>query len=64
VASQWLIRRAMSICQPSIIGRSVLEFVNRKEVGEGKNESPFYVKHKANTMKKYIAIWAKILRYI
>jgi hypothetical protein len=64
VASQELIRRAMNICRPSIIGRSALEFVNRREVGEGNNERPFYAKHKANTMKKYTAVWVKILRYI
>lgn len=64
IASQRLIRRAMNTCQPSIVGRSALGFVNRREVGEGKNERPFYAKHKAKTMKKYTAIWIKILRYI
>jgi hypothetical protein len=64
VASQRLIRRAIATCQPSIVGRSALEFVNRREVGEGKNERPFYARHKANTMKKYTAIWIKMLRYI
>jgi hypothetical protein len=64
VASQRLIRKAMTTCQPSIVGRSALEFVNRREVGEGKNERPFYAKHKAKTMKKYTAIWVKMLRYI
>ena len=64
VASQRLIRRAMNTCQPSIVGRSALEFVNRREVGEGKNEKPFYAKHKAKTMKRYTAIWVKMLRYI
>ena len=59
-----MIRRAIATCQSSIIGRSALEFVNRREVGEGKNERPFYAKHKANTMKKYTAIWVKMLRYI
>jgi hypothetical protein len=54
----------MATCQPSIIGRSALEFVNRREVREGKNERPFYAKHKANTIKKYTAIWIKMLRYI
>jgi hypothetical protein len=64
VVSQRLIRRAIATYQPSIMGRSALEFVNRREVGEGKNERPFYAKHKAKTMKNYTAIWVKILRYI
>jgi hypothetical protein len=64
IASQRLIRRAMATCQPSIMGRSALEFMNRREVREGKNERPFYARHKANTMKKYTAIWIKMLRYI
>jgi hypothetical protein len=38
------------------MGRSVLEFVNRREVGEGKNERLFYTKYKAKTMKNYTAI--------
>jgi hypothetical protein len=59
-----LIRRAIATCQLSIMGRSVLEFVNRREVGEAKNERPFYAKHKAKTMKNYIAVWVKMLRYI
>lgn len=49
VVSQRLIRRAIATYQPSIVGRSALEFVNRREVGEGKNERPFYAKHKAST---------------
>ena len=64
VASQRLIRRAMAICQPSIVGRSALEFVNRREVGEVKNERPFYARQKASTLRKYTAVWAKVLRYI
>jgi hypothetical protein len=46
------------------MGRSALEFMNRREVREGKNERPFYVKYKAKTIKKYIVIWLKMLRYI
>ena len=51
-----MIRRAIATCQSSIIGRSALEFVNRREVGEGKNERPFYTKHEDKTIKKYAAI--------
>ena len=64
VANQRLIRKAMATCQPSIVGRSALEYVNRREVGEEKNERPFYAKHKASTMRRYIAVWAKIFRYM
>lgn len=64
VASQRLIRRAINTCQPLIVGRSALEFVNRREVGEGKNKRRFYAKHKAKTIKNYIAVWIKMLRYI
>lgn len=64
VANQRLIRKAMSTCQPSIVGRSALEFVNRREVGEGKNEKAFYARQKANTIRRYTAVWSKMLRYI
>ena len=38
-----LIRKAMSISKPDIIGRTALEYVNRRETGESKNERLFYV---------------------
>jgi hypothetical protein len=41
-----------------------LEFMNRREVREAKNERLFYTKYKAKTMKNYIAVWVKMLRYI
>ena len=36
-----LIRKARSISKPDIIGRTALEYVNRRETGESKNERPF-----------------------
>lgn len=63
-ANQNLIRKAMAICDSSIVGRSALEFVNRRETGQETSERPFYSQHKASTMKKYAQVWARILAYI
>ncbi|TIA28291.1 hypothetical protein D6C78_10812 [Aureobasidium pullulans] len=63
-ATKRLIKTAMATCEPNIVGRSALEYVNRREVGESKNEKPFYAKHKADSMRKYMDVWVKILRYI
>ena len=63
-ATTWLIRKAIDVCQPNIVGREALMYVNRRETGEKDNERPFYAKQKVNTMKKYIDVWLKILRYI
>ena len=41
-----------------------MEYVNRRETGESKNERPFYVKQKVGTIRKYTDVWVKILRYI
>lgn len=63
-ANQNLIRKAMATCDPSIVGRSALEFVNRREAGQETSERPFYSQHKASTMRRYTQVWAKILVYI
>jgi len=63
-ATRRLIRKAIYICQPGIVGRSALMYVNRRETGEADNERPFYAKQKVNTIRKYIDVWLKILRYI
>jgi len=57
-------RKAISISQPEIVGRTALEYVNRRETGESKNERPFYAKQKVGTIRKYTDVWVKILRYI
>ena len=41
-----------------------MEYVNRRETGESKNERPFYAKQKVATIRKYTDVWLKILRYI
>ena len=63
-ATKRLIKKAIATARPHTVGRSALEFINRREVGEGKNERPFDAKQKASTIKKYVAVWAKMLRYI
>lgn len=59
-----IIKEAMAICQPRLVGRSALEYVNRRETGQNNSERPFYSKQKVSTMKKYIDVWLKMLRYI
>jgi len=63
-ATARLIQKAISISQPEIVGRSALEYVNRREIGESKNERPFYAKQKIRTIRKYTDVWFKILRYV
>ena len=63
-ATRRVIKKAIAICQPDIVGRSALEYINRRETGESKNEKPFYAKQKVATIKKYSQVWVKILRYI
>ena len=41
-----------------------MEYVNRRETGEAKNERPFYAKQKLYTIRKYSRVWVKVLRYI
>jgi len=59
-----LIRKAISISKPDIVGRTALEYVNRRETGESKNERPFYAGQKVGTIRKYTDVWVKILRFI
>jgi len=63
-ATRRLIRKAIHVCQPEIVGKNALMYVNRRETGEADNERPFYVKQKVNTIRKYTDVWLKILRYI
>ena len=63
-ATRRLIRKSMAVCQPEIVSRSALEFVNRRETGESRNEKPFYGNQKVKTIRKYSRVWIKILRYI
>ena len=51
-------------CNTQDIPRSALHAINRRENGATTNETPFYNKHKANTLKKYCVVVNKIIRYI
>ncbi|KAK6396870.1 hypothetical protein LTR81_025859 [Elasticomyces elasticus] len=50
-ATKRLIKKAIATARPQTVGRSALEFINRREVREGKNERPFYARQKASTIK-------------
>ena len=52
-ATRRLIRKSLAVCRPDIVSRSALEYVNRRETGEHKNERPFYSEQKVNTIRKY-----------
>lgn len=58
------IKKAMDISNPYTIPRAALHYVNRKETGAENNETPFYNKHKASTLKKYARVWVSLLRYL
>jgi hypothetical protein len=59
-----VIKKAMDISSPRAIPRSALHYVNRKETGAANNETPFYNKHEASTLKKYFRVWVSLLRYL
>jgi superfamily II DNA helicase RecQ len=63
-AMRRLIRKAFRTCQPEVVGRSALEFVNRRETGARTNEVPFYSKQKVPTVRKYSQRLVVILRYL
>jgi hypothetical protein len=59
-----VICQAMRVCQPTLVPRSALLYINRRETGAANNERPFYSKHRADTMRKYCAVWTKMLCYL
>ena len=63
-ATVLLIRRSFDLCRPEIVGRSALEYVNRREAGAPNSDKPFYGKQKVQTLQKYADRWVKILRYL
>jgi hypothetical protein len=63
-ATRRLIHRAFQACRSDTIGRSALEFVNRREAGARNNEMPFYAKHKVQTIQRYSQRFIVILRYL
>ncbi|KAI4221646.1 MAG: hypothetical protein L6R40_008618 [Gallowayella cf. fulva] len=63
-ATRRLVYRAFQACRSDTIGRSALEFVNRREAGAKNNEMPFYAKHKVQTIRMYSQRFIVILRYL
>jgi superfamily II DNA helicase RecQ len=63
-ATRRLIHRAFQACRSDAIGRSALEFVNRREAGARNNEMPFYAKQKVQTIQRYSQRFIVILRYL
>nr|OQO32516.1 hypothetical protein B0A51_00925 [Rachicladosporium sp. CCFEE 5018] len=59
-----LIRRSFNASRAEIVGRHALQCVHRRENGAATSDRPFYGKQKVQTMRKYIAVFLKILRYI
>jgi len=59
-----LIRKAFRTSRPEVVGRSALEFINRRETGAKTNQVPFYSKQKVPTVRKYSQRLVIILRYL
>jgi superfamily II DNA helicase RecQ len=59
-----VIHQAMRVCHPTVVPRSALLYINRRESGAANNEKPFYSKHRPDTMRKYCAVWTKMLCYL
>lgn len=59
-----VIHQALKCCHPTVVPRSALLYINRKETGSDNIERPFYSKHKPQTIKKYSSVWVKMLCYL
>lgn len=59
-----VIHQAIRTCQPTLVPRSALLYINRRETGASNNERPFYSRHRPDTLRKYCAIWTKMLCYL
>ena len=64
VSTKELIREALKTCQQGKVGNSALEYIDRPEFGGRADWRLFYARQKVVTIKKYIEVWVKILRYI
>lgn len=64
VGTMVLIRRSFHTSRVEIVGRHALQCVHRRENGAATNDRPFYGKQKVQTIRKYTAVFVKILRYI
>lgn len=63
-AMRRLIRKAFRTSRPEVVGRSALEFINRRETGARTNEVPFYSEQKVATVRKYSQRLVMVLRYL
>ena len=54
----------MRICYPTLVPRSALLYINRRETRASNNKRPFYSKHRPDTIRKYCAVWTKMLCYL
>ena len=64
VSTTILIRRSFNASRAEIVGRHALQCVHRRENGAPTSDRPFYGKQKVQTIRKYTAVFVKILRYI
>lgn len=63
-AMRRVIQKAFQSSRPEIVGRSALEFINRRETGARTNEVPFYSTQKVRTVRKYSQKLVIVLRYL
>ncbi|KAK5110579.1 hypothetical protein LTR85_000994 [Meristemomyces frigidus] len=63
-ATAKLNRRSYQASQIEIVGRPVMQYVNRRETGASTSDRPFYSKQKVQTIRRYTDQFVKILRYI
>ncbi|KAK5706932.1 hypothetical protein LTR97_001924 [Elasticomyces elasticus] len=63
-ATKRMIRYAFTTSTVEHVGRATLEAVNRRETGMKDNEKPFYGQLKVQSLRKYMQVWIKMLRYI
>ncbi|KAK4551753.1 hypothetical protein LTR86_010946, partial [Recurvomyces mirabilis] len=63
-ATKRMIRYAFHTSTVEHVGRVALEAVNRRELGKGNNEKPFYGQLKVQSLRKYMEVWTRMLRYI
>ena len=64
MTTRQVIRDALQTCQQKKVGNAVLEYIDRPEFGGRPDWRPFYAKHKVETIRKYVVVWVKVLRFI
>ncbi|KAK4551607.1 hypothetical protein LTR86_011031, partial [Recurvomyces mirabilis] len=63
-ATRRMIRYGFQTSTVEHVVRVALEAVNRRELGLGNNEKPFYGQLKVQSLRKYMELWVRMLRYI